>query len=348
MTDNELPPDRARALMLLPAVPGDGTIDPETVMRLGHRRRSRRRVLLASSALAGSLTILTGTVYAIHLIDGPRETNAARATFPAVSPPTGPVSYSSCGYPNLNVQPLPPGTTLAHTAAQALQTAKDIGPHDNITVAARLVTDPVANKVLLGPADVPRVMWVLDGTYTVHRDPNSNVPYTADSPKDGTVERVVTLVDDATLTLGGNFSCGIVSSPTPGVRATTAPAAHSPGSPLSIVGTWRPATMAGVTTGLPAATADNDVTFFARSWSATDGGCSHDSAGYEIGLDGAFSTTTPVVNDLLGCTGQSGTAPARLPTADRLSRARFVTIDAQFLTFTDSAGHLLAAFSRVS
>jgi hypothetical protein len=134
----------------------------------------------------------------------------------------------------------------------------------------------------------------------------------------------------------------------PVARATTESGALGPSSVPSIVGTWRAADMPGVTTGLPASTSDNDVRFFAQSWSATNGGCSHDSAGYEIGLGGAFSTTTPVVNDLGACTGQSGIAPARLPTADRLSRARFVTIGANRLTFTDSAGHLLAAFSRVS
>jgi hypothetical protein len=131
-------------------------------------------------------------------------------------------------------------------------------------------------------------------------------------------------------------------------RATTESGAPSPSSPPSIVGTWRPAEMPGVTTGLPAGTADNDLRFFAQSWVATNGLCNHDSAGYAIGPGGAFSITTDVLNDLMLCTHKDGTEIPRLPTAERLRRARFVTIDAQFLTFTDSAGRLLAAFSRVS
>ena len=131
-------------------------------------------------------------------------------------------------------------------------------------------------------------------------------------------------------------------------QATTESGAPGPSSSPSIVGTWRPAEMPGVTTGLPAGTADNDLRFLAQNWVATNGLCNHDSAGYAIGPGGAFSITTDVLNDLMLCTQNDGTELPRLPTAERLRRARFVTIDAQFHTFTDSAGHLLAAFTRVS
>jgi hypothetical protein len=59
-------------------------------------------------------------------------------------------------------------------------------------------------------------MWVVDGTETIQA-PSSNPsgplvigPAPLYSP--GTVLRLVTLVDDATLELGGNFACGIVTT----------------------------------------------------------------------------------------------------------------------------------------
>jgi hypothetical protein len=76
-----------------------------------------------------------------------------------------------------------------------------------------LVADPVANKVGLGAASETRLMWAVDGESVAKhsaRDaafrggPGSRYP-------DGTVFQIVTLVDDATLMLGGNFTCNVTT-----------------------------------------------------------------------------------------------------------------------------------------
>jgi hypothetical protein len=143
----------------------------------------------------------------------------------------------------------------------------------------------------------------------------------------------------------------IASLSAPTHPATTETARPSPSPPSAVEGTWRPVWMAGVTTGLPAATSDHDLKFFARSWAASNG-CNTDSAFYEVGPDGRFSTSEPV-NDLLICVPtdptlrQQARSELPLPTADRLSHAGFVRIGAKTLTFTDATGHQLAVFVRV-
>jgi hypothetical protein len=70
-------------------------------------------------------------------------------------------------------------------------------------VVAAMVTNPNGTKV--GLPTTPRIMWVIY-TETVYQPPQGgHGPATDMSP--GTVLHALTLVDDETLQIGGNFAC---------------------------------------------------------------------------------------------------------------------------------------------
>jgi hypothetical protein len=125
-------------------------------------------------------------------------------------------AWTECPAPGLSVAPLPPGEQPVHTSAEASDVARraHVGPESNIRTYAASVKDPFADKVGLGSPETARTMWVVDGQVTATMSAERRLP--ADTRSPGTISRVVTLIDDATLGLGGNFFCGEVSSPSAG------------------------------------------------------------------------------------------------------------------------------------
>ena len=117
--------------------------------------------------------------------------------------------------------PLPPDRRTTHTADEARAAAARLGPPaESVSVYPALVRDPIADRVGLGDPAVERVMWVIDGTVPSVGGPGGPGPY----PPPGTPLRNVTLVDDASLALGGNFGCEI-----PHTNPRNAPPTTTPG-----------------------------------------------------------------------------------------------------------------------
>ena len=110
----------------------------------------------------------------------------------------------------LSMAALSRGQHLSHNEAEArgVVARSGVGSSNVTGVYPALVVDPVAAKISQDWGSTPRPMWVIDGTVTVRRrPPGARGPlqvYLA-----GTVLRVITLVDDATLRLGGNFGCDV-------------------------------------------------------------------------------------------------------------------------------------------
>ncbi|HEY5202421.1 MAG TPA: hypothetical protein VIJ31_16095 [Acidothermaceae bacterium] len=133
-----------------------------------------------------------------------------------------------CGAFGLRIETLPSGDHVEHTEQDSLRTAAaaNVGSTSHVRVYAAWVQDPTADKVGLGDNTQFRVMWVLDGTDTI-ATPSPGMahfpPSSAGAPTPGTGYRTITLVDDHSLTLGGNFDCGstnTVNSPDSGLPAT--------------------------------------------------------------------------------------------------------------------------------
>jgi hypothetical protein len=130
-----------------------------------------------------------------------------------------------CSALGLRIDALPVGTHVEHTDQDALRAAAaaNVGPTAHVRVYVAWVQDPTADKVGLGDNTQFRVMWVLDGTDTTAiPSPGELIapapPAGAASP--GTVYRTVTLIDDQSMKLGGNFDC------------SSTPAVNSPDSEL--------------------------------------------------------------------------------------------------------------------
>lgn len=105
--------------------------------------------------------------------------------------------------PGLSIRPLPHGQSPVHSESQARAAAAHVVPSDAITrVVAAMVSDPLGIK--LGLPTTPRVMWVIYHD-TVYQPLPDHGPATTTPP--GTVFHLLTLVDDETLKLGGNFAC---------------------------------------------------------------------------------------------------------------------------------------------
>jgi hypothetical protein len=160
----------------------------------------RRSMVLWAALLSYALVGCTGALEHTSAPSGLARAASSAAQVDA--------SYPHCvENPDLKMVPLPAGTRLRRTAQQARDAAQVVGPRNDVRVYPALVTDPTAPKVGLPVG--PRPMWVVDGHNVVQ--PQTNGPPTV--YKAGTVLRQVTLVDDATLGLGGNFACGVVSVP---------------------------------------------------------------------------------------------------------------------------------------
>jgi hypothetical protein len=79
-----------------------------------------------------------------------------------------------------------------------------VGPERITDVAAGIVTDPTGIK--LGLPTTARVTWIIFGDDVYEADGDGPVPRPPGMTP-GTVTHVLTLVDDETLKLGGNFAC---------------------------------------------------------------------------------------------------------------------------------------------
>jgi hypothetical protein len=115
----------------------------------------------------------------------------------------------SCGALGLRIDALPVGVHVEHTNQDALRVAAaaHVGPATHVRTYVAWVQDPTADKVGLGDGARFRVMWVLDGT-DIAAVPHQDEPHAAPpmaSP--GTAYRTLTLIDDQTMKLGGNFAC---------------------------------------------------------------------------------------------------------------------------------------------
>jgi hypothetical protein len=155
-----------------------------------------------------------------------------------------------CGAFGLRIDALPVGDPVEHTEQDALRTvaAANVGPTSHVHVYAAWVQDPIEDKVGLGANTQFRVMWVLDGTDTIATPSPGTAhfpPSSAGAPTPGTVYRTITLVDDHSLTLGGNFDCGstkTVSSPASAPPSASSdswsPSRTCSGFALSLASDW--------------------------------------------------------------------------------------------------------------
>jgi hypothetical protein len=181
----------------------------ERVRADGYRVRTGSRLRGPAQAI---VVLATGFAIALIAIAIHQTTHRGQQPQPGSNRPA---SFVCADTPDLVVQPLPEGAQPLHTAADALRVSASVGPREHRQAYAAWVTDPLAFKFRWSSPAAPRIMWVVDGTETIQA-PRSNPsgplvigPAPLYSP--GTVLRIVTLVDDANLELGGNFGCGVVS-----------------------------------------------------------------------------------------------------------------------------------------
>lgn len=109
--------------------------------------------------------------------------------------------------PGFSMTALPTGTEPSHdaTSARDVAAANHVGPERITAVVAAIVADPIGIK--LGLPTTPRVMWVIYGDNTHRGGPADAGVGPGPYPAPGTVTHSLTLVDDATLKLAGNFLC---------------------------------------------------------------------------------------------------------------------------------------------
>lgn len=106
--------------------------------------------------------------------------------------------------PGLSIKPLGPGQTPVHSEAQARAVAAGVLTDAITRVVAAVVSDPIGMK--LGLPTTPRIMWVL--YYETEYPPASaHGPAPPPNISPGDVFHGLTLVDDETLSPGGNFAC---------------------------------------------------------------------------------------------------------------------------------------------
>lgn len=139
----------------------------------------------------------TGSHYAPAVGPGTSHTSAAR----------GGTSVMACPY--LGSQRVP-ASEMQHSGAAADRVVRDTFHPDSIIERVPVLTvDPVAPKVGLGSATTPRKFWAVVRREVARKPLSDRLPTGATPPPAGTVFVYVTLVDDATLKLGGNFGpCG--------------------------------------------------------------------------------------------------------------------------------------------
>jgi hypothetical protein len=131
--------------------------------------------------------------------------------------PSGP-SALPCSAIGLRIDALLVGAHVEHTGQDALRVAAaaNVGPTSQVRVYVAWVQDPTADKVGLGDNAQFRVMWVLDGTETIATTRPGELiapPSSAGAASPGTTYRTLTLIDDQTMKLGGNFACAAASGP---------------------------------------------------------------------------------------------------------------------------------------
>jgi hypothetical protein len=155
---------------------------------------------------------------------------------PASPAPTAD-SPQPCYAAGLRIDALPVGIHVEHAEQDALQAAAaaQVGPSSHLRVYVAWVQDPVADKVSLGDNAQFRVMWVLDGTDTTATPSPGELIAPASSAgaaSPGTVYRTITLIDDQSMKLGGNFDCGSTNTVnSPDSPRPSAPSASSSPSP---------------------------------------------------------------------------------------------------------------------
>jgi hypothetical protein len=172
--------------------------------------------VLASGCAAASTAQLahgSGSGVVSSTVVGPQVSSlpvTASSSSPASPVPTAQLSLL-CSALGLRIDALPAGTHVEHTGQDALRAAAaaNVGPTSHLRVYAAWVQDPTADKVSLGDNADFRVMWVLAGTDTTATpSPDERIgpaPNVGASP--GTVYRTITLIDDQSMKLGGNFDC---------------------------------------------------------------------------------------------------------------------------------------------
>lgn len=181
---------------------------PDLVPQFRNGRHLRGRGWIPPLATAAAVVLIGASIIATSKGLG-RPASVATLS-PAVS--SGKSTPPTCGA--LSITALSRGQHLSHNNAQALDvvTSNHVGPTDVTGVYAALVIDPVAAKISPDWGSAPRPMWVIEGTSTVSTldRPPESVPPVQMYPN-GTVLHVITLVDDATMRLGGNTICGVAS-----------------------------------------------------------------------------------------------------------------------------------------
>jgi hypothetical protein len=137
-----------------------------------------------------------------------------------VSPAPTANSPLLCSALGLHIDALPVGTHVEHIGQDALRVAAAarVGPTLQLRVYVAWVQDPIAGKVGLGDSAQFRVMWILDGTDTIATpkpgEPNGPAPNVG-AMRPGAVYRTLTVIDDQTMKLGGNFACTSTTAANP-------------------------------------------------------------------------------------------------------------------------------------
>src|SRR4051794_1945998 len=193
-------PDRLRALP--PELPDV----PDRVQRVRQLARRRRRLQIGAVAAGTAIAVVVPVVLTSALT---REHTALDRRPPAQPSPSAEFG-SACAVGGLTSRPVP-SRQLTRTREEVLA----VVPKANaVSLLPALVTDPIAAKVGLGSATKARPMWMAYQVekfvpVTTNRQTFGKPPYAQAA---GMRSLTLTLVDDATLKLGGNFSCRPISA----------------------------------------------------------------------------------------------------------------------------------------
>jgi hypothetical protein len=175
------------------------------VRRLVVRRR-RRQVGLAAVATAIAVAV------PVTVVAGMPNGSTRRPT-PHATPSKLRAVATDCPHPGLSVMALPPSVRPTHSTSQVRAVFRRHAGTIT-TIVPAYVEDPVASKLGLGEPTRPRLMWVVSLLTRVD-GPGAN----SDSGRPAgpfaypnTRVASLSLVDDATLKLGGNFACQPINS----------------------------------------------------------------------------------------------------------------------------------------
>ena len=194
-------PDRLRALP--PELPDVA----DRVQRVRQLARHRRRVQIGAVAAGTAIAVVVPVVLTSALAGQ----HAAVDRRPAQPGPTAEFA-TACAFSGLTSRPVQP-QKLTRTRDEVLAV---VPKGDAVSVFPALVTDPTAPKVGLGSATKARPMWMAYVLSKVARFNGGGAisrggpPIGAQAP--GMRGLALTLIDDATLKFGGNFSCRPVSA----------------------------------------------------------------------------------------------------------------------------------------